>query len=255
MKQIGSYALNNCPRLTDIYYAGSESQWKKVEIGSNNDVINRAAIHFNSPWDPKTATDLSELRQPDPATLDVNTAVISKEGSMKTYSFMNGKLTLRFDPAVYDVILQNNDDNEEVLNNQGISSALIDLYMSMLGYQLVAVPTKVPFTSADAQFYLHIKEPAYEGIDNLKSLNVLNKVYLGQMLAAGYGLSPDDVELVQTDTADYYLFEILGAVRYATIIDGRMIYFYVTARDGILTDQHRMMLDSIMEGVSWDFSR
>ena len=63
------------------------------------------------------------------------------------------------------------------------------------------------------------------------------------------------MKLLQTDTVCYYVFEVLGSVRYATIIDGRMIYFYVKAGDNIVTDRHRTMLDSIMQGVSWDFSR
>lgn len=34
--------------LTDVYYEGTETQWKKVEIDTNNAPLTAAAIHFNS---------------------------------------------------------------------------------------------------------------------------------------------------------------------------------------------------------------
>lgn len=40
-------AFSDCYRLTDIYYGGSEEQWKQISIGSGNEALTRAAIHYN----------------------------------------------------------------------------------------------------------------------------------------------------------------------------------------------------------------
>ena len=45
---IGDYAFYDCNNLADIYYAGDEKQWKKIKIGSYNDVLKNATIHYNS---------------------------------------------------------------------------------------------------------------------------------------------------------------------------------------------------------------
>ena len=45
---IGRSSFNMCDSLTDVYYAGSEEEWKSIDIGSYNDPLLNATIHFNS---------------------------------------------------------------------------------------------------------------------------------------------------------------------------------------------------------------
>ena len=45
---IGEWAFDDCTSLTDVYYAGSEAQWKAISISSNrNDDLLTANIHYN----------------------------------------------------------------------------------------------------------------------------------------------------------------------------------------------------------------
>ena len=44
---IGEWAFLCCNSLTDVYYTGTEAQWKKISIESSNDLTN-ATIHFES---------------------------------------------------------------------------------------------------------------------------------------------------------------------------------------------------------------
>ena len=44
---IGSSAFSNCTRLKDVCYTGSQSDWKKIRIGSYNDCLTNATIHYN----------------------------------------------------------------------------------------------------------------------------------------------------------------------------------------------------------------
>ena len=39
-------AFYNCTGLTDVYYTGSEEDWNKISIGSNNGYLTRATIHY-----------------------------------------------------------------------------------------------------------------------------------------------------------------------------------------------------------------
>ena len=42
-------AFDDCSCLKDVYYSGSEEQWKKISIGDHNDELLNAKIHYNSP--------------------------------------------------------------------------------------------------------------------------------------------------------------------------------------------------------------
>ena len=44
--QIGSYAFNGCTGLTDVFYEGTQTNWRLVSIAGNNDPLTNAAIHY-----------------------------------------------------------------------------------------------------------------------------------------------------------------------------------------------------------------
>ena len=44
---IGDFAFNSCTSLADVYYAGSESEWNAIAIGSDNECLTNAALHCN----------------------------------------------------------------------------------------------------------------------------------------------------------------------------------------------------------------
>lgn len=54
VKSVGNYAFDKCLNLSDVYYTGTEEQWNKIQIGSNNECLTNANIHFQSK-DPTTA--------------------------------------------------------------------------------------------------------------------------------------------------------------------------------------------------------
>ncbi|MBQ8603733.1 MAG: leucine-rich repeat protein, partial [Oscillospiraceae bacterium] len=46
MTAIGENAFANCAALTDVYYAGSPSQWENINIADGNESLTNATIHF-----------------------------------------------------------------------------------------------------------------------------------------------------------------------------------------------------------------
>jgi len=47
VKSIGNYAFSNCHNLTDVYYTGSEEEWKNISIDYGNYNLTNATIHYN----------------------------------------------------------------------------------------------------------------------------------------------------------------------------------------------------------------
>ena len=45
---IGERAFYGCSSLTDVYYTGSEEDWAKISIGTNNFYLTNATIHYDS---------------------------------------------------------------------------------------------------------------------------------------------------------------------------------------------------------------
>ena len=48
VEQIGEYAFSECSRLTDVYYAGSKSEWENIRFQTGNFNLLNATIHYNS---------------------------------------------------------------------------------------------------------------------------------------------------------------------------------------------------------------
>ena len=44
---IGAGAFSGCSSLADVYYVGSEAEWNAITIGSNNDLLSNAVIHYD----------------------------------------------------------------------------------------------------------------------------------------------------------------------------------------------------------------
>jgi hypothetical protein len=47
VSSIGQSAFSVCTSLTNVYYVGSEEQWKNISIGYNNSKLTSATIHYN----------------------------------------------------------------------------------------------------------------------------------------------------------------------------------------------------------------
>lgn len=54
---IGTYAFYNCTSLADVYYNGSEEEWNEISIGSNNEYLTRATIHYSESGSGSSGSD------------------------------------------------------------------------------------------------------------------------------------------------------------------------------------------------------
>ncbi len=81
---IGKGAFAFCRNLSDVYYAGSEAEWNAIEIGSNNDYLTSATIHYNS-----TGNISSETKEATPCLV--------KSGEFHFVSEIDGVSTYTYD--------------------------------------------------------------------------------------------------------------------------------------------------------------
>ena len=48
LAEIGSYCTVKCDKLTDVYYAGTQKQWKLIKVDSSNPGLSKAKMHYGN---------------------------------------------------------------------------------------------------------------------------------------------------------------------------------------------------------------
>ncbi len=87
---IGDGAFNYCADLTDIYYSGSEEDWKKINIESGNESLTNASMHYNT---ADNIVDRGNCGANLTWILENNgTLTISGSGKMNDYEGINGDM-------------------------------------------------------------------------------------------------------------------------------------------------------------------
>ena len=54
--EISESAFWGCSALTDVYYGGTEQQWAAVTVGTDNDALSSATMHYNASIEPEPQT-------------------------------------------------------------------------------------------------------------------------------------------------------------------------------------------------------
>ena len=65
-------AFVQCTELKDVYYSGTEEQWEKINIGSENECLINATIHYN--WSPCEETNITVNGKDYSVIMDYGTA-------------------------------------------------------------------------------------------------------------------------------------------------------------------------------------
>ena len=83
---IGDEAFADCTSLTDVYYSGTEEQWNKISIGSNNSELTNANIHFNSTAPASMAAEAFALTKKSASAFSAE-SINTEETGVKTSHF------------------------------------------------------------------------------------------------------------------------------------------------------------------------
>ncbi|MBQ5825758.1 MAG: leucine-rich repeat protein, partial [Clostridia bacterium] len=83
---IGEYAFCYCIILTDVYYGSTEEDWNKITIGSANDALISAAIHFTEVSEVPVPVIASGVCGPN-LTWTLEDGVLTIDGTGEMYDF------------------------------------------------------------------------------------------------------------------------------------------------------------------------
>ena len=106
---IGEGAFSWCNSLTDIYYAGTEEDWKKIEISSIDDgnaALWNATIHYNSTMPDESVTENPSAEKPTDPAGDSSIDEEAAPGTGDTLPVAAGSMMVAF--AIMTVLLLTN---------------------------------------------------------------------------------------------------------------------------------------------------
>jgi len=98
---IGNYAFYDCSALKDVYYPGTKAKWNKIKIGTNNEYLLNATIHYNHvPYNGTCGDDLTWSYDENKETL-----IITGTGDMTDFSIGNARPWGRFSDSIKKIVL------------------------------------------------------------------------------------------------------------------------------------------------------
>ena len=91
---IGNSAFSNCTNLSNVYYGGTETQWNAINIGTYNDPLTTATIHYNS----RTRSVVSNAGTAGYTDVPAGAAYAEAVNYCKVNNLMTGTSATEFSP-------------------------------------------------------------------------------------------------------------------------------------------------------------
>ena len=256
---IGDSAFRYCTRLKDVYYTGSQSEWNKINIGSDNQCLTNATIHYN--WGVETPLITNE----DEASFTVynSTALID---SVKD-------VNLKLDSVNMNIAENSSQfDKEKVVKNNDIKEK--EIKFTKDDFRDYIIPAKV---TSDSKYLKSNSHNIYMTKDRKDGKPYISSVYVQQLdeknkpkkayVDAQYdgatlidGVNYNLIISAVTNGAKdvkYYLIQNDGNSKYKTEItngvatkidlaskmeDGKSLYAYVVC-DGVASEPVSLKLE------------
>lgn len=148
-------------------------------------------------------------------------------------------------PERYHVYSLDNQFTEKMCQSQGFTVEQMTQYLNLSSVDMIAVPAGESFLGCSFEMDAKIKSSHDYGIDNLKNLSNEEFDLWANILIISFGTS--DYEVLETDQVKYVIFDcklMTPERRYATIINGNMIYFIGHAGEGLeMTEENYLDLE------------
>ena len=256
---IGDSAFRYCTRLKDVYYTGSQSEWNKINIGSDNQCLTNATNHYN--WGVETPLITNE----DEASFTVynSTALID---SVKD-------VNLKLDSVNMNIAENSSQfDKEKVVKNNDIKEK--EIKFTKDDFRDYIIPAKV---TSDSKYLKSNSHNIYMTKDRKDGKPYISSVYVQQLdeknkpkkayVDAQYdgatlidGVNYNLIISAVTNGAKdvkYYLIQNDGNSKYKTEItngvatkidlaskmeDGKSLYAYVVC-DGVASEPVSLKLE------------
>lgn len=154
-------------------------------------------------------------------------------------------------PEEFYVIGEDYPITEQMCSDIGVESDNLREGITMLQGQTLIVPNNEPYSSS-LHYYVNVKDKKYEDI-TLSELSETECSLIASTVVNGFGV--EDYEIVERNGLRFFVFNAdlgLGNVcRYATIIDGHMIYVYSNTAPEGATEEQRTVLEKIAFSIRY----
>lgn len=149
-------------------------------------------------------------------------------------------------PNGYYVFAEDIPFTDQMCEDIGVKPDNMKTGIGMLQGQTLIVPADEPYETSEPHIYIKVKEKKYDDI-TLSDLSDSDYELLATTIVSSFGVT--DYETVEGNGLRFIVFTAnqgLGNVcRYATILNGHMIYIYISTGDSVITDQQRAVLNYI----------
>lgn len=225
---------------------------KLFEFCVESDLIGPETVLYNkagklSPGDVIDAEGfLYWYEGPNPHITDITIAASAPEGKVYELTALNAEITV---PEEYSVYALNSGFTEQMCQKQGIVSVEnMTLYLQVCGDEMYILPEEDSFSDPSFIISIRVKEKDY-GVENLKDLNSVDFKLMADSLVAGFS-GADGYAIYENDTAKYIVFDctiLEEQCRYATIIDGKMVYFIIKTDGKTAPADHHTRVRTILD--------
>ena len=168
-----------------------------------------------------------------------------------TLSTLPGTLGVGEDYYVYST---ESGYTEEMCLAQGIEKVTVDNYLPICGYDMIILPKDTTFEDPSFCIYVRVKSDSDLGVDNLKALDESTFQFVADALVSGFSAMGEPIAhtVYENENGKYIVFDAVlykNARRYATIINGKMVYFIAEAAGADISDEQdrqiRLLIDAL----------
>ncbi len=198
----------------------------------------------------QTQTNAAQTDSPAAEISEESAGTMAEEqtGAVKYYiPEMNATISV---PEEYYVFGKDIDFTDEMCREAGVEPSKMKQYLSMSFDQAFIIPRGDSFTEPSIQIRVKVKDNKYPGTD-LSKMSETEFQQTADALVSGF--SVDQYSQLEKNGMRFVIFESNGPIektyRYATIIDGDMIYIYASVAGSEITTEQRDLLESIATSI------
>lgn len=154
----------------------------------------------------------------------------------------------------YHVYSLDNEYTPEMCTAQGVDIDEVTKYLKLTkehtNVNMILVPANEPLVSPNFEIQIKVKDK-YAEIKNLNDLSEPVYETTASALVAGFNT---DYETYKTNNVKWIVFDCFvstNQVRYATILNGKMIYIFGQNKSGTVTDEQRNDIKEIVDSFEF----
>lgn len=177
---------------------------------------------------------------------------VEEQTTLREYTVEQGPFTVMLDDGSYNILFKGMTAEEPALLRSGLTLDRCEWYMSSANKDLILYRLEDQFP-APFEISIRIKDNKYSGVD-LRTYSPADAAAVLDTLYASFVTSgAENKENVTINGVPYLKFDWQNGAqqRYATIVNGDMIYIWAERGEGEFTEEELLLLRQVVESISY----